>query len=64
MNYRSGFRNSPDAQNIKAGATSLLQLVAGASAPPPPSNEQPGGILRLADATIDDLAKDDMETDE
>jgi hypothetical protein len=41
MNYWAGLHTSPDAENIRAGAASLLQLVAGASAPPPPAEDQP-----------------------
>jgi hypothetical protein len=64
MNYRVCFHNSHDTENIRTGAASLLQLAAGAAAPPPPSDEQLGGIHRLADTTMDAPAKDDMETDE
>jgi hypothetical protein len=65
MNYWAGLHNSPDAENIRAGAASLLQLATGAPAPPPPpAEDQPGGILRIADATMEDPATDQMETDE
>jgi hypothetical protein len=65
INYWVGLHNSPDAENIRAGAASLLQLASGASTPPPPpAEDQPGGILRIADATMNDPATDQMETDD
>jgi hypothetical protein len=53
MNYWAGLHTSPDAENIRAGVASLLQL----------AEDQPGRILCLADAMMDDPATDQMETD-
>ncbi|KAK1642044.1 hypothetical protein QYE76_059849 [Lolium multiflorum] len=62
INY--GLHSSPDAENIRAGAPSLLQLATGA---PAPSSAQPedqhGGIIRIADASMEDHVADHMETD-
>jgi hypothetical protein len=65
MNYWAGLHNSPDAENLRTGAASLLQLATGAPVPSSAhTNAQPGGILRIADATMEDPAADRMETDD
>jgi hypothetical protein len=65
MNYWACLHSSPDAENIRAGAASMLQLTTGVPAPSStPTEEQPGGILRIADATMEDPVDDRMETDE
>jgi hypothetical protein len=64
MNYWAGLHRSPDAENIRVGAASLLQLATGAPASSStPTEERPGRILRIADATMEDLADDHMKTD-
>jgi hypothetical protein len=63
INYWVGLHNSPDAENIRAGAASLLRLAAGATSTPPTSEMQSRGFLCLTGATMIDPAEDDMETD-
>nr|XP_051190566.1 uncharacterized protein LOC127303892 [Lolium perenne] len=57
-----GLHSSPDAENIRAGAASLLQLAT--SMPVASTEGRPGRILRIADATMEDLAEDQMEMDD
>jgi hypothetical protein len=65
MSYWAGLHSSPDGENIRVGAASLLQLATGAPVPPSPSAEDhPGGFLCIVDATMDDPAIDQMETGE
>jgi hypothetical protein len=65
MNYWAGLHNSPDAENLRAGAASLLHLAT--STPAPSSSrpaEQTGRTLRIADATMEGLDDDRMETED
>jgi hypothetical protein len=62
MNYWAGLHSSPDAENIRAGAASLLQLAT--SMPVASTEGRPGRFLRIADATMEDLAEDQMEMDD
>ncbi|XP_071680257.1 uncharacterized protein [Lolium perenne] len=62
MNYWAGLHNSSDAENIRAGAASLLQLAT--SVPATSMDGRPGRMLRIADAMMEDLVEDQMEMDE
>jgi hypothetical protein len=64
MNYWAGLHNSPDEENIKAGAENLLHLATAAAAASSTTEGRPiRRNLIITDATMANPDGEDMETD-
>jgi hypothetical protein len=65
MNYLAGLHNSPDEENIKAGADNLLRLATAAAAASSAAKGRPiRRNMTINDAAMADPDGEDMETDD